>query len=122
METTMNERLRDYINSKKMSVNAFSKILRVSQGTLNQQVNGTCAVSVNTLKLIAEQYPDADMRWFLTGVGEMECHSITQTNNQGHNFAGNTNLGGASVESLLEIIKNLQEQNLHLINIIAGKQ
>lgn len=120
METTINERLRQFIYAKKVSVNSFSKIVNLSQTTLNQQVNGGCGVSINTLSAIAERYPDANMRWFLTGKGEMESQTITQNNNQGHNFVGNTNLGGASVESLLEIIKNLQEQNSHLINIIGG--
>ena len=118
----MNELLRQFIDAKGMSVNSFSKQIGIGQTTLNQQVNGTVNVSAITLSAIAERYPDANMRWFLTGKGEMESQTITQNNNQGHNFVGNTNLGGASVESLLEIIKNLQEQNLHLINIIAGKQ
>jgi transcriptional regulator with XRE-family HTH domain len=120
MKVTMNERLRDFVYSKGMSVNSMSRILEVSQTTLNQQVNGDCGVSANTLNAIAVKYPNANMRWFLTGEGEMESQTITQNNNQGNNFVGNTNLGGASVESLLEIIKNLQEQNSHLINIIGG--
>lgn len=105
-----------------MSVNSFSKIINISQGTLNPQVNGTNGVSVNTLSAIAQEYPNANMRWFLTGEGEMENQTITQNNNQGNNFVGNTNLGGASVESLLEIIKNLQEQNSNLINIISNNK
>ena len=122
MEQTINERVKDYIRAKNMSVNSFSKEIGILQATLNAQVNGTYGVATSTLCAIAERYPDANMRWFLTGEGEMEVQHVTQHNNSGDNFVGNTNIKGASAESLLEIIKNLQEQNTMLINIIGGRQ
>ena len=122
MEQTINERLAAFIYSKRMSVNSFCKEIGLSQGTVNPQANGTTGVSTTTLCAIAERFPDANMRWFLTGEGEMEVQHVTQHNNSGDNFVGNTNIKGASAESLLEIIKNLQEQNTMLINIIGGRQ
>jgi hypothetical protein len=120
MEQTIDQRLADYIYSKKHSVNSFSKLIGMSQGTLNQQANGTARVSTETLTAIALTFPQANMRWFLTGNGDMEYAAITQNNTRGHNFAG-TSVDSFAVTTLLDIIKNLQDENASLIRMISNK-
>jgi transcriptional regulator with XRE-family HTH domain len=121
MEQTINERVRIFIKRKGMSVNAFSEEIGVSQGTLNPQVNGTYGVSVITLSAIAERYPDANMRWFLTGKGEMEVSTITQNNTQGNNVVGDVSNSTVGVDTLLDIIRKLQEENASLIKMLSNK-
>lgn len=121
MEQTINERVRIFIKRKGMSVNAFSEEIGVSQGTLNPQVNGTYGVSAITLSAIAERYPNANMRWFLTGKGEMEVSTITQNNTQGNNVVGDVSNSMVGVDTLLDIIRKLQEENASLIKMLSNK-
>lgn len=121
MEQTINERVRIFIKRKGMSVNAFSEEIGVSQGTLNPQVNGTYGVSAITLSAIAERYPSANMRWFLTGKGEMEVSTITQNNTQGNNVVGDVSNSTVGVDTLLDIIRKLQEENASLIKMLSNK-
>ena len=121
MEQTINERVRIYIKAKRMSVNTFSEEIGMSQGTLNPQVNGTYGVSTTTLCAIADRYPDANMRWFLTGKGEMEVSTITQNNTQGNNVVGDVSNSTVGVDTLLDIIRKLQEENASLIKMLSNK-
>lgn len=110
MEKTINQRLVDFIASKKQSVNSFSKLMGIPQGTLNQQTNGTVRVSVDTLAAIATKYPDADMRWFLTGEKRTENAEPTHISSE-----------QADTNTLLNIICRLQEENASLIRLLGNK-
>lgn len=109
--TTINDRLKEYIYAKRLSVNSFSKKIGLSQTTLNQQVNGSTKVSTDVLCAIAENYPDANMRWFLTGEGGME-YNVSDYQSK-IDVIGN--------DTLLNIIKNLQEENASLIRMLSNK-
>ncbi|BEG98135.1 S24 family peptidase [Bacteroides sedimenti] len=50
------ERIRELLRQHGDSVNSLSKELRVSQKTLNNQINGTCALSLDTIVNIATHY------------------------------------------------------------------
>lgn len=110
MQKTINQRLVDFIASKKQSVNSFSKLMGIPQGTLNQQANGTARVSVDTLAAIATKYPDADMRWFLTGEKGTENAEPTLISSE-----------QADTNTLLDIICRLQEENASLIRLLSNK-
>lgn len=50
---------------------AFSKRLGLSQGYLNQVINGNRNISYKILNAISGQFPQVNAQWLLTGVGEM---------------------------------------------------
>jgi hypothetical protein len=61
------------------------------------------------------------MRWFLTGKGEMEVSTITQNNTQGNNVVGDVSNSTVGVDTLLDIIRKLQEENASLIKMLSNK-
>lgn len=117
MEETINERLRRYISSKKMSINAFSKEIGVLQATLNAQVNGTYAVSTQTLAGIAARFPEINFHWLLTGKGDMEIKSEVQSGTKENDSA----TSNVEASTLLNIIEKLQDENANLIKILSDK-
>ena len=68
METTVKERIKRYIESKKISVSSFERAAGLSNGYLNQLRN---CPSATRLERIASAFPDLNKDWLLTGEGDM---------------------------------------------------
>lgn len=71
MEKSVNQRIKELIFEKKMSVSAFARKIGVPQVTLWQQLNGARAVSLITIEKILLTFDDVCADWLLTGRGEM---------------------------------------------------
>ena len=72
---TVPERIKEYLNFKRVSVNSFSKDSGLTQTTLNRQINGTVTLSVETVIAFLDFYPELSAEWLLRGKGPMEKDS-----------------------------------------------
>lgn len=68
METTVKERLIEYLKYKNVGQVKFAENVGLSRGFVNNIVN---SIQPKTLHKIAMYYPDLNTSWLLTGEGEM---------------------------------------------------
>lgn len=68
MESTVKERLAEYIKYKGISVNRFEKTNGLSTGYVR---NMRVSIQPDKLSSIAHNYPDLNTGWLMTGEGEM---------------------------------------------------
>lgn len=76
MEVTIFQRIKLILEDKQVSVNALSKLVDMSQTTLNTQLKGERALSANVVAKVLIAYPDVSAEWLMRGVGTMyhkEC-------------------------------------------------
>lgn len=65
------ERIYEFVESKGITINEFSKIITVSNGYFSKQRAGKANVGSQILEKIVKQYPEINSRWLLTGEGKM---------------------------------------------------
>lgn len=68
METTVKQRLIDFIKFKGISIRAFEQSIEVSNGFVN---NISKSIGANKMQRILSVYPELNASWLLTGEGEM---------------------------------------------------
>lgn len=71
MDISLSQRIKKYIESKKITQEAFGKPLGVGKSSVGQWVNGLTEPSAAKKILILQEYPDINPRWFLFGTGSM---------------------------------------------------
>lgn len=71
MEVTIYQRIMLILDNKKVSVNALSKLVEMSQTTLNTQLKGERALSANVVSKVLSVFPDVSAEWLMRGVGAM---------------------------------------------------
>ena len=71
MEVTIYQRIMLILDDKQVSVNALSKLVEMSQTTLNTQLKGERALSANVVAKVLVAYPDVSAEWLMRGVGTM---------------------------------------------------
>ena len=71
MEVTIYQRIMLILDDKQISVNALSKLVEVSQTTLNTQLKGERALSANVVAKVLSVFPDVSAEWVMRGVGTM---------------------------------------------------
>ena len=64
-------RLNEFILILGISQNAFAQSIGVTKGYLNDALNGRKGVGINILLNTAKAYRQINIRWLLTGEGEM---------------------------------------------------
>lgn len=84
MEEIVKTRVLDFINSTGLSILAFSKEIGIPQTTLNQQLKGrnnktNTTVSINTVALILQAYPNLSAEWIMRGTEPMTIEHIETT-------------------------------------------
>ena len=75
----MNQRIRQIIESKSLSVNAFANAIGVAQGTLASMLNRGTEPSNKTLNAVLSAFPEVNPDWLLTGSGEMYLSDTLST-------------------------------------------
>lgn len=70
MESTL-DRIKIYIDYKKLSVSAFEKSMGFSNGSFASQLKNRKSIGVDKLENILIKYPDLSAEWLLTGKGTM---------------------------------------------------
>ena len=71
MEVTIYQRIMLILEDKQVSVNALSKLVGMSQTTLNTQLKGERALSANVVSKVLVAFPDVSAEWLMRGVGTM---------------------------------------------------
>lgn len=71
MEITIYQRIMLILDNKQVSVNALSKLVGMSQTTLNTQLKGERALSANVVAKVLSVFPDVSAEWVIRGVGTM---------------------------------------------------
>ena len=71
MEVTIYQRIMLILDNKQVSVNALSKLVEMSQTTLNTQLKGERALSANVVSKVLSVFPDVSAEWLMRGVGTM---------------------------------------------------
>lgn len=71
MEVTIHQRIMLILEDKQVSVNALSKLVDMSQTTLNTQLKGERALSANVVAKVLVAYPDVSAEWLMRGIGTM---------------------------------------------------
>ena len=71
MKDDVLQRVKEFISSKQMSESQFAKLIGANQKTLNQQLRGERALSLDTLLLIISSFEDLSVDWLMRGEGEM---------------------------------------------------
>ena len=71
MEVTIYQRITLILEDKQLSVNALSKLVDMSQTTLNTQLKGERALSANVVAKVLIAFPDVSAEWLMRGIGTM---------------------------------------------------
>ena len=71
MEVSIYQRIMLILDDKQVSVNALSKLVEMSQTTLNTQLKGERALSANVVAKVLSAFPDVSAEWLMRGVGTM---------------------------------------------------
>lgn len=77
----LKERLKDYINSKNLTIRDFEKSIGVSNGYVNSISR---SVGIEKVNQILENYPNMNLEWLFTGKGQMKIqHTSLNQSSQG---------------------------------------
>lgn len=75
MEEEVKNRIREILKEFSSNPTQLSKQFGVNQKTLNSQINDTTTLSVSTILLILNAFPEVSAEWLLRGNGEMKFSS-----------------------------------------------
>jgi transcriptional regulator with XRE-family HTH domain len=70
MNSTIGQRLKDFIEFKKMEQVDFARSVGAPKQTLNHWLNNQ-SITVHWLTTIIQEYPDLNIYWLLLGKGDM---------------------------------------------------
>lgn len=71
MESTVCQRISEFIKQKSITVNALSKVIGMPQSTLSMQLRGNASLSIIVVERILSTYPEVSAEWLLRGKGDM---------------------------------------------------
>lgn len=71
MEEEVKIRIREILKEFSSNPTQLSKQFGVNQKTLNSQINDTTTLSVSTILLILNAFPEVSAEWLLRGTGEL---------------------------------------------------
>lgn len=72
METTVYQRIKEYIDDNRISLNALAKTLNMNQSTVLRQVKGEQTLSSTLVENFLKAYPDVSAEWLMHGVEPIE--------------------------------------------------
>ena len=135
METAVKQRIKDFLKSKKVSLNSISAGDVAKKMALSRQINGDTSLSHGTISLLLEKFPDLSAEWLLRGVGDMlttaqtangNAAPVYQNNGNGGNNVTQTVANAEIADRLLSRLEISQDQlseslsqNKQLISIIS---
>lgn len=108
MEKDVTERLNKFIKAKRLTNRYIADKINMAEATLNNKLNGTRGLDLETLQKILAQFKDLSANWLLRGEGEMLRDNILEdsTNLSKQTFAEDRN-------SVDIIIKNEIKKNYY---------
>ena len=72
MEISVNQRIKEFLIFKRISINALCKELNLKQSTINSQLKGTATLSIESVLPIIKAFPSLSTEWLFRGSGKME--------------------------------------------------
>lgn len=131
MKDDVLQRIKSMIDEKFSSESQFAKAIGVNQNTLNQQMRGKRALSIDVIISILSSFEDISSEWLMRGEGPMLRSDPSQSigdisgstvvgNNvhgSGNNITNNSELA-ALQQQYLEMLKKRDEQIDRLLGIM----
>lgn len=71
MDAKLIQRLQGVINHSGCSLNKFASLCQISQPTLDKQMRGLRAVSLDTVSKVLSAFPEISAEWLMRGKGDM---------------------------------------------------
>lgn len=103
MENKTVDRIKLYLDSRSISLNAFDKAISAGNGYFGKQLKRQASIGSDILEKIVCTYPDINPIWLLTGEGQMTLTThATQNNNDNtpkSNLDINVNSGQKTIKS-----------------------
>ena len=75
MKQDVLQRIKEVIESKKLSITGISKAINIPQATLHKQIVGESAMTLKTLNALLDYFKDISTEWLLRGKGAMICNT-----------------------------------------------
>lgn len=69
METTVYQRIKQYLDDNQISLNGLAKTLNMNQSTVLRQVKGEQTLSSTLVENFLNAYPDVSAEWLMRGEG-----------------------------------------------------
>lgn len=69
MESIVAQRIKSVLESKQISISAFSKMIGMQQVTCNRQLRGDQAVSLGLIERFLKEFDEISAEWLLRGKG-----------------------------------------------------
>ncbi|QSW90448.1 MULTISPECIES: hypothetical protein [Flavobacterium] len=113
------ERIKQYLDSKKIRVSAFEREVGMSNGSFASQLKHHKTIGVDKLENILKRYSDINPEWLLTGVGSMIKPTIFEEEGEIYGFSDPENAVSykdladsrkETIDGLKKIIMHLEEQ------------
>jgi len=119
----MKERLIEFLAYLKMGQTKFEEKVGLSRGFVNNVGEN---ITSKSLKKITEVYPELNINWLKTGIGNMITNEQKSENNNGIGVIGNNVNNGSIndhtvVKDMIELLRKKDEQIDRLIGIIEKK-
>lgn len=71
MEEEVRKRIRHVLDEKNVKVNTLAIKYKENQSKLSKQIKYKTAISLNTILLLLDEFPDLSTEWLLRGKGNM---------------------------------------------------
>lgn len=113
MESDITKRIKEYVLYKGIRVNQFEQLCNLSNGYVNQIKR---SIGEEKLKTISRLFPDLNISWVLTGIGNMiQNQDIKDSNN-------NKTIKEAIIQRIKEIIENKSLSESQFSKLISANQ
>lgn len=117
MEETVLQRIKMILKNNRMSIRGFSDAHDLKHRTVNNQLNGTSPLTIDTFLSVIKAFPEISADWLLLGKGPMlrSGSGVTQSNVSGDNIQGS----GITINKMQQqFIDALQEKDKQISKLI----
>jgi len=106
MEENVRKRIQILLTEKNCTVYSLGGDSTSLQRKLGNQLKGSTTISVDTILLVLDKFPDVSAEWLLRGHGTMYGREETTVINNASTTIGNANAGGSQdIRAVDEIMK-----------------
>lgn len=113
MESDITKRVKEYVLYKGIRINQFEQLCNLSNGYVNQIKR---SIGEEKLKAISRRFPDLNISWILTGIGNMIQNQDTKDIND------NKTIKKAIIQRIKKIIKNKSLSESQFSKLISANQ
>lgn len=84
----MIERLAQFIQYQKVSIRAFEQSIGASDGMIRRAISNKTDIQSKWLSIIADNYPNLNIVWLITGKGDMIKGKLSDNHSKGNGLCG----------------------------------